>query len=335
MNAYRVWVSEIMLQQTRVEAVKPFYKRFMEALPTIKDLAEAEEDKLLKLWEGLGYYNRVRNMQAAAQQIMERHGGIFPETFEEISALKGIGNYTAGAIGSFAFGIPKPAVDGNVMRVISRILASDEDIMKQSVRKHMEEDLEKVIPGNHASDFNQGLIELGAIVCVPNGDPKCEICPLAHLCKARAQGRQNQLPVKTKAKARKIEKRTILVFQDGDAVAIRKRPDKGLLAGMYEFPGVEAHLTMDEAVEYSKSIGLAPVFVKELPEAKHIFSHIEWHMKGYAVRVDELEKNCTADMIFAPPEEIQRTYSIPAAFEKYTHFVNIKLGQNKYKESKR
>lgn len=329
-NAYRVWVSEIMLQQTRVEAVKPFYHRFMEALPTIQDLAEAEEDKLLKLWEGLGYYNRVRNMQKAAQQIMEDYNGRFPESYEEISKLKGIGNYTAGAISSFAFGIPKPAVDGNVLRVISRILASNEDIMKQSVRTKVELALEKVIPEDNPSDFNQGLIELGAIVCVPNGEPKCEECPVSHLCKAKALGCQMELPVKKKAKERKIEKRTVLVFQDGETVAIRKRPAKGLLAKMYEFPNLEGHLTMDEVIEYCKSIGLAPVFVKELPAAKHIFSHIEWHMTGYAVRVDELEKNCTEPMIFAQPEEVQKTYSIPAAFEKYTHYVNIKLGQNKY-----
>lgn len=329
-NAYRVWVSEIMLQQTRVEAVKPFYYRFMEALPTIQDLAEAEEDKLLKLWEGLGYYNRVRNMQKAAKQIMEEHGGNFPETYEEIAKLKGIGSYTAGAISSFAFGIPKPAVDGNVLRVISRILASDEDIMKQSVRTKVEIALEKVIPADNPSDFNQGLIELGAMICVPNGEPKCEECPVGHLCRARALGCQMELPVKKKAKERKIEERTVLVFQDGETVAIRKRPAKGLLAKMYEFPNLEGHLRMEEVVEYCKSVGLTPVFVKELPKAKHIFSHIEWHMTGYAVRVDELEKNCTENMIFARPEEIQKTYSIPAAFEKYTHYVNIKLGQNKY-----
>ena len=330
-NAYRVWVSEIMLQQTRVEAVKPFFHRFMEALPTIQDLAEAEEDKLLKLWEGLGYYNRVRNMQKAAQQIMEEYAGDFPETYEEIAKLKGIGSYTAGAISSFAFGIPKPAVDGNVLRVISRILASDEDIMKQSVRTKIESALEKVIPADNPSDFNQGLIELGAVICVPNGEPKCEECPLRHLCRARALGCQMELPVKKKAKERKIEERTILVFQDGETVAIRKRPAKGLLARMYEFPNLEGHLTMDEVIAYCKSIGLTPVFVKELPEAKHIFSHIEWHMTGYAVRVDELEKNCKENMIFAKPEEIQKTYSIPAAFEKYTHYVDIKLGQNKFR----
>lgn len=329
-SAYRVWVSEIMLQQTRVEAVKPFFQRFMEALPTVKDLADAPEEKLLKLWEGLGYYNRVRNMQKAAQQIMTDYNGEFPCTYEEIRSLSGIGSYTAGAVSSFAFGIPKPAVDGNVLRVVSRLLASREDIMKASVRTEIERALEQVIPSDCPSDFNQGLIELGAIVCVPNGEPKCEVCPLAHLCKARELGIQSELPVKKKAKERRIEERTVLVFQDGETVAIRKRPKKGLLAGMYEFPNMEGHLSADEVVKYSKSIGLTPVRIKELGAAKHIFSHVEWHMTGYAVRVDELEKNCTEDMIFAHPKEIQETYSMPAAFEAYTKYVDIRLGQEKF-----
>ena len=330
-NAYRVWVSEIMLQQTRVEAVKPFFHRFMEALPTVKDLAGAEEDTLLKLWEGLGYYNRVRNMQKAAQQIVMDFDGEFPATYEGILTLTGIGSYTAGAISSIAFGISKPAVDGNVLRVVSRILASHQDIMKASVRTEMERALEEVIPPECPSDFNQGLIELGAIVCVPNGEPRCGICPVAHLCRAKEQGIQTELPVKKKAKARKIEKRTILVFQDSDMVAIKKRPKKGLLAGMYEFPGLDGAKTVEEVIAYSKAIGLTPVRVKELGTAKHIFSHVEWHMTGYAVRVDELEKNCSEEMIFAHPEEIQETYSMPAAFEAYTKYVNIRLGQDKYK----
>lgn len=331
-NAYRVWVSEIMLQQTRVEAVKPFYYRFMNELPTIEALAGAEEDQLLKLWEGLGYYNRVRNMQIAAKQIVEEYDGQFPREYEQILSLKGIGSYTAGAIASFAFEIPKPAVDGNVLRVVSRILENREDIMKASVRKQMEEKIEKVIPKECPSDFNQGLIELGAIVCVPNGEPKCDICPLTSFCRAKKLGCQSELPVKKKTKDRKIEKKTILVFQDGETVAIHKRSKKGLLAGMYEFPNVDGHLQTEEVVEYCKSIGLMPVFVKELPSAKHIFSHIEWHMTGYAIRVDELEKQGPKEFIFAHPEEIQKKYSIPAAFEAYTKYVNIRIGQNKYEE---
>ena len=329
-DPYRIWISEIMLQQTRVEAVKPFYARFLEALPTVADLAHAEEDKLLKLWEGLGYYNRVRNMQKAAQQIMDIHGGEFPSDFEAIRNLTGIGNYTAGAIGSFAFGISKPAVDGNVLRVISRVTGSYDDIMKASTKTKVEEQLEAVIPKDAACDFNQGLIELGAIVCVPNGAPKCDVCPLAHLCEANQKGIQDELPVKAKAKERRVEKRTILVIQDGDFLAIQKRPIRGLLAGLYEFPNLEGHMTEAEVVAYCKEIGLAPLRIQKLEDGKHIFSHVEWHMMGYRVRVDELEKSCTKNMLFIHPEEIQKEYPIPAAFEIYTKCVNVKLGQEKF-----
>ena len=323
-DAYRVWVSEIMLQQTRVEAVKPYYERFLRELPTVKDLAEAKEDQLLKLWEGLGYYNRVRNMQKAAQQIMIEYQGQFPDTFEEIRSLKGIGNYTAGAISAFAFGLSKPAVDGNVLRVISRLMGSREDIMKQSVRSKIEEKLEHVIPEGAASDFDQGLIELGALVCVPNWEPKCTECPVAHLCEARKQGMIAEIPVKSKGKARKMEDKTVLIFKDGEKLAIQKRPSKGLLAGLYEFPNQEGHLTMEEVTAYSKKIGLMPVRIKKLEDAKHIFSHIEWHMSGYEIVVDELEKTNEKAFLFIHPEEIEKKYSIPSAFEAYTRYAGIK-----------
>lgn len=320
-SAYRVWVSEIMLQQTRVEAVKPYYERFLAELPGVKELAEVPEDRLLKLWEGLGYYNRVRNMQKAAQQIMEDYGGEFPRTYDEIRSLKGIGSYTAGAISSFAYGIPKPAVDGNVLRVVSRILASEDDIMKDSVRKKFEAALSEVIPKDAASDFNQGLIELGAIVCVPNGMAKCEICPAAHLCEARKRDIVMDLPVKKKAKARRIEKKTVFVFKDGEEAAVRKRPAKGLLPGMYELPNTEGNLKEKEAIAYCKDIGLTPIRLKKLPAAKHIFSHVEWHMTGYEVIVDELEKADTDQFLFAKKEEINEIYPIPSAFEKYREYL--------------
>ena len=322
-DPYRIWVSEIMLQQTRVEAVKRYYERFLSELPTVKELAEVPEDRLMKLWEGLGYYNRVRNMQKAARQVMEEYQGEFPHTYDTIRSLAGIGNYTAGAVSSFAFGIPKPAVDGNVLRVLSRILASEEDIMKACVRSWMERAVEEVIPEQNASDFNQGLIELGALICVPNGDPRCRECPAAGLCLAREKGIQTRLPVKAKAKARRIEKRTILIFRDARGVAIRKRPSRGLLAGLYELPNVEGHLTGRQAADYGKSIGLMPVRVRKLEEAKHIFSHVEWHMIGYEMLVDELEKSCGAEMIFAKKEELETVYSIPSAFESYMNLGRI------------
>ena len=320
-DAYRIWVSEIRLQQTRVEAVKSYYVRFLKELPNVQALAEADEDKLLKLWEGLGYYNRVRNMQKAARQVMEIHQGIFPQTYEEIRSLTGIGNYTAGAVSSFAFGIPKPAVDGNVLRVVSRLLCSEEDILKASVRSKWEQEIEKVIPKDAASDFNQGLIELGAIVCVPNGAPKCEECPLSALCQAKAKGCQERLPVKKKAKERRIEERTVFIFKDNHMVAIRKRPSKGLLAGLYEFPNVVGHLSVEEAAAYGKSIGLMPVRVQKLGSAKHIFSHVEWHMIGYEILVDELEENCSERMIFAEKGELEVKYPIPTAFSAYTEYA--------------
>ena len=329
---YHVWISDIMLQQTRVEAVKPYYARFLKALPPVKDLAEAGEDTLLKLWEGLGYYNRVRNMQKAAQQIMMDFDGQFPDHYEAILSLKGIGSYTAGAISAFAYGLPKAAVDGNVLRVLSRILGSREDIMKASVKKQMEEKLEKVIPPKEAGDFGQGLIELGALICLPNGEPKCRECPLQKWCSAHREGLQSEIPVRRKPKERKKETKTVFIFRDGEKAAIRKRPKKGLLAGLYELPNEKGHFSMEEAVAYSKKIGLTPVRVKALGEAKHIFSHVEWEMTGYFIWVDELEKSCREPMLFVRPEEVEKEYPIPSAFEKYVGYLNIRLGNDRYSE---
>ena len=324
MDAYRVWISEIMLQQTRVEAVKPYYERFLQELPDIKALAEVPEDRLLKLWEGLGYYNRARNLKYAACQIMEEYGGKFPETYDEIRSLKGIGNYTAGAISSFVYNIPKPAVDGNVLRVVSRITADGTDMAKTAGKGKVEKEIEEVIPRDAAGDFNQSLIELGAIVCLPNGEPRCGECPVKDLCLAHIQGREMEFPVKTKAKERRIEKRTVLLFRDEEKIAIRKRPARGLLAGMYEFPNRKGHMGKDEVIRYGKALGLTPVRIRELGTAKHIFSHVEWHMIGYEILVDELEKNMAEDMtgkegyvIFADIRELQEEYPIPSAFGAY------------------
>lgn len=317
MDAYRVWISEIMLQQTRVEAVKPYYERFLTELPDVKALAEVPEEKLLKLWEGLGYYNRARNLQEAARQIMEKYNGIFPEDYEKIRSLKGIGDYTAGAVSSFVYHIPRAAVDGNVLRVVTRVLECPEDIAKASVKKQIEKIVEEVIPPDAPGDYNQSLIELGAIVCLPNGEPKCAECPISHVCRAYQNGTWTEYPVKKKAKARRIEERTVFLFYDSDTVAIRKRQAKGLLAGLYEFPNIEGKLTQKEAAEYAKSLGLAPVRVKKLPAAKHIFSHVEWHMTGYEILVDELEKSLEAEVIFAGRKELEEKYPMPSAFEAY------------------
>ena len=221
-NPYEIWVSEIMCQQTRVEAVKPYFARFLSELPTVEALAQCPQEKLMKLWEGLGYYNRVRNMQKAARQVMEHYQGLLPADYEALRGLAGIGNYTAGAIASIAYGIPVPAVDGNVLRVVSRVTESREDIAKQSVRRRIEQEIQEMIPKERPGDYNQALMELGALVCIPNGQAKCSQCPLKEICLAGLHGTVDSLPIKSTGKSRRIEERTVLVIQDGSRAAIRK-----------------------------------------------------------------------------------------------------------------
>ena len=270
-DPYRIWISEIMLQQTRVEAVKPYFDRFMEALPTVYDLAEVEDDRLMKLWEGLGYYSRVRNMQKAAVQVMEEYGGRIPEDFETLLSLKGIGRYTAGAIASIAYGKKVPAVDGNVLRVYARLTENRGDIMKQSVRKSVENDLTEQMSEDRPGDFNQAMMEIGACVCIPNGAPHCEKCPLQQICLAYADGTQLQYPNKAKAKERTVEEKTILIIRDAELAALHKRPAKGLLAGMYEFPSMKGYHTAEEVKEYLAENGLQVLRIQPLEDAKHIF----------------------------------------------------------------
>ena len=333
-TGYRVWVSEIMLQQTRVEAVKPYYENFLKFLPDIASLAGANEDVLLKLWEGLGYYNRVRNMQKAAKMIMEKYGGNMPEEYEELLTLPGIGSYTAGAVSSIAYGRKVPAVDGNVLRVISRLRMDDADILSDKVKKGVEQDLFEVMPEKRAGDFNQAMMELGAVVCIPNGMAKCSECPLSKICQAHRAERVTEFPVKAKKNPRTVEKKTVLIIKDENRAAIHKRPEKGLLAGLYEFPSLEGHKTKEQVIKALKEWGLNPIFIQSLEPSKHIFSHKEWHMKGYAVRVDELmpvdgkEKG----LLFVEPKETEEKYPIPSAFAAYTKYLNIKLVNEKLKK---
>ena len=326
-NAYYTWVSEIMLQQTRVEAVKPYFLRFIGELPDVKALAECPEEKLMKLWEGLGYYNRVRNMQSAAQVVVAEYGSVLPASYDELLALKGIGSYTAGAIASIAYDIPVPAVDGNVLRVFSRITEDRQDIMKKSVRRQVEEKLLGIMPKEAPGDFNQALMELGAVVCVPNGPARCMECPVAALCKAYHHGTVDELPVKAPKKKRTIENRTVLVIQDGERTAIHKRPQEGLLAGLYELPNVEGHLSMDEALQKVKEMNLEPLHIEPLPEAKHIFSHIEWRMIGYRIRVSSLEERKESSFIFTEKKQSEKQYAIPSAFRAYIKYMKEKPGK--------
>lgn len=324
---YHVWLSEIMLQQTRVEAVKPYYDRFLQALPDVDSLARVEEDRLLKLWEGLGYYNRARNLKKAAQIVAEKYKGQMPEEYEALLSLPGIGSYTAGAIASIAFGKAYPAVDGNVLRILSRLRVDDRDILDAKVKKAVEEELSRVMPKDRPGDFNQALMELGATVCIPNGAPKCESCPWKTLCRARQEDRIAEFPKKAKKQPRRIEERTILVIQDADRVALRKRPDRGLLAGMYEFPSLEGHCKERQVASYLKELGLSPIRIRELPPAKHVFTHKEWHMIGYLVRVDELSAMEAGEkpqaFVFVEPEETRSAYPIPSAFAAYAEQVEM------------
>lgn len=313
---YHVWVSEIMLQQTRVEAVREYYLRFMKELPTIADLAAADEETLLKLWQGLGYYNRIRNMHKAAVTVTEEHGGSFPDTFEGIRALSGIGDYTAGAIGSICFDLQVPAVDGNVLRVMSRILEDDSDIKAASTKKAMGEVLRELYPTADCGDFTQGLIELGAIICVPKGEPKCDICPVAEFCKSRAHGTQMLYPVKSEKKPRKIVKKAVFLLKCGDRIAVTKRKNSGLLAGLYEFPNIDVdkELTLDEAVAVVDSWGCVPMDLTRESEYTHIFTHVEWHMKGYYLNVHEMP-----DMFrWVTAEEMEEEIPLPSAFAYFT-----------------
>lgn len=325
---YHVWLSEIMLQQTRVEAVKPYYDRFLQALPDIGSLAAVEEEKLLKLWEGLGYYNRARNLKKAAEILVSEYGGEMPDDYEKIQSLPGIGSYTAGAISSIAFGRAHPAVDGNVLRILSRLRADDRDILHAKVKKSVEEELLDVMPSDRPGDFNQALMELGAMVCIPNGAPRCEECPWKGFCLAKIKGCTAEFPKKAKKKPRMIEEKTILVIQDAERVALRKRPEKGLLAGMYEFPSLEGHCREAEVSAYLKEVGLIPIRIRELPPAKHVFTHKEWHMTGYLVRVDELAvKGPRQEMegfVFVEPEQTRTNYPIPSAFAVYAERVEMR-----------
>lgn len=330
-KAYYVWISEIMLQQTRVEAVKHYFDRFIEELPDVRALAECEEDRLLKLWEGLGYYNRARNLKKAATQIVENYGGVIPDTYEELLKLKGIGSYTAGAIASIAYQKPVCAVDGNVLRVLARVSGDDSDIAKQSVKGNVEKQLNTLIEAYSGEEnhrilkpriFNQALMELGALVCVPNGAPLCEECPWNTFCVARRMGKTKELPVKTKAKQRRVEEKTVLILRMEHKVAIRKRKAKGLLHGLYELPNLDGFLTSEEVLAYLKEQGFSPLRIQPLREAKHIFSHVEWHMKGYQVRMEEgLDSKEEAELLFVDVEEIESRYAIPSAFLAYRDMI--------------
>ncbi|MBQ7173349.1 MAG: A/G-specific adenine glycosylase [Clostridia bacterium] len=321
-DPYCIWLSEIMLQQTRVEAVKPYYKRFLEACPNVDALAKIPEEGLFKLWEGLGYYSRARNLQKAAKIIQSEYGGVFPNEYETLRRLPGIGDYTAGAVSSIAFGERVPAVDGNVLRVVARLTGTDADIALPETKKAFRKELLPLIP-KEAGDFNQSLIELGATVCLPNGEPNCNACPLAPLCRAYQEEKTGEIPKRSKKKPRRIEERTVLIIEDGERTALGKRPDKGLLAGLFELPNAEGHLNENELLAFVRSLGFEPLQWKRLDDAKHIFTHVEWRMIAYSVRVSpEFDEAHGDGRYFLVDNEIlHRDYAIPSAFSAYTKYL--------------
>ena len=312
---YHVWLSEIMLQQTRVETVKPYYSRFLEALPSVKDLAAAPEEQLLKLWQGLGYYSRVRTMQKAARILHEQYDDCLPSSYEELIRLPGFGEYTAGAVASIAFDIPVPAVDGNVLRVYSRLEASFDDIMRPEVRKEVTRRIAEIEPSDRPGDFNQSLMELGATVCLPNGAPKCMVCPLNGYCEGYRQGVAEELPKKAPKAKRKIENRTILLLTDGEKVALQKRPDSGLLAAMWEFPNLPDCQSRQAVLAILEGKQAEVLSIKPLKPAKHIFSHIEWHMSGWLVHISKTAS--LPEFSWATAKELLREYALPSAYRTF------------------
>ena len=308
---YHVWLSEIMLQQTRVEAVKGYYARFLRELPTVADLADCDDGKLHKLWEGLGYYSRVRNLKKAARVIMEQHGGAFPSDYDGIRALPGVGDYTAGAVSSIAFGLPKAAVDGNVLRVLSRLRRDGEPIDRESVKKRVRRELEEVYPADCPGEFTQALMELGATVCLPNGEPKCDVCPCAADCLGKSEWQR--YPVKLPKKGKRQEDRTVFVLRCGDRFAVEQRGEKGLLAGLWQFPNTGGHLSAEEAAAWAERRGLAPRNPERMVERPHIFTHIRWDMRCWYLEVGKEGP----DLVWMTLEEIDTQAALPTAFRQF------------------
>ena len=312
-DSYRIWISEIMLQQTRVEAVKEYYKRFLDELPTLKELAMVEEDQLLKLWQGLGYYSRARNLHKCAKILIEQGKTELPRDYEKLKKLPGIGPYAAASIGSIAYQLKTPAIDGNVLRVMTRIHEDSRDIMKQKVREEYFLKLSKIMP-NNTRDFTESLMELGALICLPNGFPLCQSCPLSFICQSYKNQTMLQYPVKKKIEKRKREEKTILILEYKDKIAIQKRPDNGLLASLYEFESINEKLSLEELKKYLNQKKIKIMNIKQLKESKHIFSHLEWHMVGYHIICKILPEK---EYLWVTKEELETKYSLPTAIMIY------------------
>lgn len=310
---YHVWVSEIMLQQTRIEAVMRYYTDFMAVLPDIRSLSEIPEEQLLKLWEGLGYYSRARNLQRAAKAVTEQYGGGFPDTYDAIIKLPGIGEYTAGAIASICFNEKTPAVDGNVLRVLARVTGDARNVLDPATKKDFTAGLKQIMPET-PGEFNEALMELGELVCLPNGAPVCDRCPLREQCAAQRDGLTEALPVRIKKTKRRQEEKTVLLIEDGeDRIAIEKREGRGLLSGMYQLPMLDGYQSEEEIRQTVSDWGLDATEIAFFKNAKHVFTHIDWLMKGFTVKTDAAGGRFT----WVTRQQLAEQYPLPTAFKPF------------------
>lgn len=316
---YHVWLSEVMLQQTRVEAVKGYYRRFLAELPDIPALAACPPDRLAKLWEGLGYYSRMRNLQKAAQVIVSAHGGVFPREYDAIRALPGVGDYTAGAIASICFGLPEPAVDGNVLRVLSRVTDDAAPVTDAVVKREYAARLREIYPAGRCGDFTQSLMELGATVCGPNSQPQCALCPLASLCLARANGTALLRPVKAPKKEKRTEEKTVFILRCGTRIAVRRRPEQGLLAGLWELPNVDGKCSAQQALAQAERWGVHPRELCRSSEKTHIFTHIRWELRGFYIECAEAAPLFT----WVDPARFRQDIALPTAFRIFEAFEEV------------
>ncbi len=323
-DPYHVWISEIMLQQTRIEAVKDKYTAFIRELPDIASLAECEDARLMRLWEGLGYYSRARNLKKCAGVLVQNYGGCLPADFSSLLKLPGIGPYTAGAIASIAFHLPCTAIDGNVLRILARISGCEDDIRLETTRRSLSRMLEEV----YADDvdpalFNQGLMELGQTVCVPNGAPHCSECIWNSFCHAFQEDKTDTIPFRSSLKQRKIVERTLLIIRDGESFLLHRRPEKGLLAGLYEFPGTDSHLGPSQALREAEKLSVKPLRIRRLPSSRHVFTHLEWHMKAYEITAEEISSLPDESYVLAGKKELAEM-AVPSAFRTYTDWYALR-----------
>ena len=328
-DPFDVWISEIMLQQTRTEAVISYFERFRTEIPDIQALADIEEEKLMRLWEGLGYYSRACNLKRCAMKLVEEHDGRIPADYDLLMKLPGIGPYTAGAVMAIAFGRPYAAIDGNVLRVLSRFFGIREDIRLDAVRRRLTDIVEKAYENEKIddhrfiSDLTQAFMDLGATVCIPNGKPACESCPLKEDCWALRNDLVQEIPYRSRNRERKIIRRTLFIIRNADRFLLEKRPNTGLLAGMYEFIGVDEKMDEKDAKRYLKEEGFDVLQIRRLPSSKHVFTHLEWHMDAYEVKIGDFDLPLKEGQILATREELEEL-AIPSAFKTYSDYYGLR-----------